>query len=99
MSSKAVGNFSAFLEAMNKPQAEPPKGGVASPLQILAVLAATGPEGMSADELRRATGMAIGDFGRAIESFNSAGLISVEGAAGDEVVRLTDNGAQVAKVA
>jgi hypothetical protein len=42
--------------------------------------------------------MSLVDFVRAVESFKSANLISVSGPPGDEVVVLTDTGAQIAKV-
>ena len=99
MASKPVGNFSAFLDYMNKPDDEPAPAASASPPRILRVLASTNTRQMAETDLRRACGMNLADFARAVDSFKSANLISVSGPPGDEVVVLTDIGAKVAQVA
>jgi DNA-binding MarR family transcriptional regulator len=104
---KSFGNFSVFLSTINQkgvispsPEskfASRPNG--TSSLDILRVLGSSESTQMSLADLRRACGMSIGEFGKAIESFESANLISLSGSVGEEVVHLTDTGAQVLKAA
>ena len=83
---------------MNKSQAEPPQAAGTSPLKILALLTESDQQRLAMAELLRACRMSISDFAKAIESFREAGLITLSGPAGEEVVQLSESGAHIAKI-
>ena len=69
-----------------------------SPLTLLEILARQGTSLPIAD-LQTLSGMEPTRYREALKSLRDAGYLSIEGPALDEVVRLTDKGAEVARLA
>ena len=95
---KPVGNFSAFLEEMNRGKSQPPCDS-SQQLVMLAKLKQAPEHRMMAPELRRESEMSIVDFAKVVEGFEKAGLIHLNGPPGEEIISLTETGLAAAEAA
>ena len=86
-----------FLEAENR-RAEQlrPK---ASPLTLLETLSRQAGRSLSMFDLQAQSGMEPARYADALKSLKDAGYIAFEGEAPEQVIRLTDGGAEVVKLA
>ena len=93
-----AGSFAPYLEYMQREKkAEPPFA--ASPLTLLEVLARQVQPMLPMPDLQTLSGMESARFREVLKSLRDQGYVAIEGPALDEVVRLTDQGAAVARLA
>lgn len=93
MPSKA-GSFSAYL-AYTQSNREETQGG---PLQILRLLGKPANQIMELDQLASRSGLSAVDFRESLKSLVDSKFVELSGPALSEVVKLTDKGADVAKL-
>lgn len=93
------GSFTPYLEYMKRDQEDTPKASALSPLSLLQLLAGQAPAALPMPALQQLSGMDPARYRDALKSLLGAGYIAIEGAALDEVVKLTDQGAKVAALA
>ena len=91
------GTFLPFLEYMNRE--ERTKRAPASPLTLLEILARQSQRSLPLFELQSRSDMDPSRYAAALKSLLEPGYIAIEGEAPDQIVRLTENGAQVALLA
>jgi hypothetical protein len=96
MQSKAD-SFSAFLEARQKNRASAPAtGGTA--LSLLSTLANADQQQMAVQELMSASSMTVTDFADALKTLKESGYLTLSGAPGSEVAKLTTLGQDVTRL-
>jgi len=71
----------------------------ASPLTLLEVLSQRAPRGLPIAELQSLSGMDPARYRDALKSLRDADFVRIEGPTLDEIVQLTDKGAEVARLA
>ena len=92
------GSFAPYLEYMQRDKmAQPPSG--ASPWTLLEVLARQVQLALPLPDLQSLSGMEPTRYREALKSLRDAGYIAIEGPPLEEVVRLSDKGAEVARLA
>ena len=92
------GSFTAYLEYMQRDkQARPTTP--ASPLTLLEILTGRESQALPLGDLQSFSGMEPLRYREALKSLRDAGYISIDGPALEEVVRLTEKGAEVARLA
>jgi hypothetical protein len=89
------GTFLPYLEAENKCDEQRTK---ASPLTLLEILARQSRQSLPIFELQGQSGMEPARYGEALKSLLNAGYIMVEGEVPEQVVRLTERGAEVVRL-
>jgi len=90
-------SFTAFLEAKQRLQPSASKGTGATPLSLLLKLAEAGQIPLA--ELQAASGMPFEEFAAALKDLGDSGYLTVLGAPGQEVARLTELGEHVSQLA
>ena len=70
-----------------------------SPLTLLEILARQNKQSLPMFDLQTQSGMEPSRYGEALKSLRSAGYIAFEGEAPEQVIRLTESGAQVVQIA
>jgi len=96
MQSKAD-SFSAFLEARQKSRASAPATGGTS-LSLLNTLAGANQQQMAVNDLMASSGMTLTDFADSLKSLKESGYLTLSGAAGAEVAKLTTLGQDVTRL-
>jgi DNA-binding IclR family transcriptional regulator len=91
------GTFLPYLEYANREMLG--QRAPASPLTLLEILAQQSRQSLPLFDLQTLSGMEPSRYGEALKSLRNAGYIAIEGEALEEVVRLTDRGADVARLA
>ena len=91
------GSFLPFLEAENR-RAEQQRA-KASPLTLLEILVRQSGQALPIFDLQGQSGMDPSRYAEALKSLRGAGFIAIEGEALEQSVRLTDRGAEVARLA
>jgi len=91
------GSFRPYLEYMQreKERQTPP----ASPITLLELLAGQGNPELPLTDLQSRSSMEPSRYRDALKSLRDAGFVTIEGPALDEVVQLTDKGAEVVRLA
>jgi hypothetical protein len=87
----------AYLEYANQRAAQ--QRANASPLTLLEILARQSRQALPVFDLQGQGGMEPSRYGEALKSLRDAGYIAIEGEAPEQVVRLTDAGAGVVRLA
>ena len=90
-------SFTAYLEAKQRLHPPPPAAAGATPLSLLFKLAEAGQ--MPLAELQSASGMGFGEFAAALKNLGDSGYLTVSGAPGHEVAKLTTLGEDVSRLA
>ena len=92
------GTFRPFMEAARREglYEQPAK---VSPLTLLEILARQDKQSLPMFDLQTQSGMEPSRYGEALKSLLNAGYIAIEGEAPEQVIRLTDSGAQVVRIA
>lgn len=96
MQSKAD-SFSAFLEARQKNRSSAPATGGTS-LSLLNTLAGANQQQMAVNDLMASSGMTLTDFADSLKSLKESGYLTLSGAAGAEVAKLTTLGQDVTRL-
>jgi DNA-binding IclR family transcriptional regulator len=81
------------MEAVNREKQQ------ASPLALLEILMRQAKQSLPIFDLQKQSGMEPSRYGEALKSLRDAGYIEVDGEALDQLVRLTDRGAEVVRLA
>jgi DNA-binding MarR family transcriptional regulator len=92
------GSFLPYLEYMERSK-QSPQSTALSPLTILEILARQVQLTLPFADLETLSGMEPSRFRDALKSLSDAGYAAVEGSALDAVVRLTDQGKEVTRLA
>lgn len=92
------GSFTPYLEYMQRGK-DTPQTAPASPLSLLEILGRQVQQQLPMPDLETLSRMEPARYREALKNLRDAGYITIEGAALDEVVRLTDQGAAVARLA
>lgn len=91
------GTFRPYMEYANREKlAQPPP---ASPLTLLEILTRQTPQSLPLFELQTQSGMDPSRYAAALKSLRDPGYIAIDGEALEQVVRLTESGAQVLQLA
>ena len=93
------GSFAPYLEYMQRENQAPNSAAPTSPVTILEILARQSQLTLPLPDLQTLSRMDPSRFRDALKSLLGTGYISIEGAQLDEVVKLTDKGAEVARLA
>jgi DNA-binding MarR family transcriptional regulator len=93
------GSFSAYLDYMQRENQPVQSAAPASPVTILEILARQAQRTLPLADLQTLSRMDPSRFREALKSLLGTGYIAIEGAQLDEVVKLTDKGAEVARLA
>jgi len=100
MARSPADSFTAYLEEKQRLEkqaaAAPAATGGATPLSILAVLAATPDRKLALADLQAGSGMSFADFAPAMSKLSELGYVTLSGAPGHEVAELTKLGVDVA---
>ena len=96
MQSKAD-SFSAFLEAKQKSRSSAPASG-GTALSLLNTLASVDQQQMAVKDLMADSGMTLTDFADALKSLKESGYLTLSGAPGAEVAKLTTLGQDVTRL-
>jgi DNA-binding IclR family transcriptional regulator len=88
------GTFLPYMEYRNREKLAP-----ASPLTLLEILTRQTQQSLPLFELQTQSGMDPSRYGAALKSLRDPGYIAIEGEAPEQVVRLTESGAQVLQLA
>jgi DNA-binding PadR family transcriptional regulator len=94
-----LGSFAPYLEYMQRDKTAEPPSRPASPLTLLEILARQDRPALSMPDLQTLGGMEPARYREALKSLRDAGYISIDGPPLEEVVRLTDKGGEVARLA
>jgi hypothetical protein len=90
-------SLTAYLEAKQRLQPSARTVAGATPLSLLFKLAEAGE--MPLVELQAASGMAFGEFAASLKNLGDSGYLTVSGAPGNEVAKLTTLGEDVSRLA
>src|ERR1017187_1220435 len=90
------GTFLPYMEARNQRLAQ---RAPASPLTLLEILTRQTRQSLPLFELQTQSGMDPSRYAAALKSLRDGGYILIEGEAPEQVVRLTESGAQVLQLA
>jgi DNA-binding IclR family transcriptional regulator len=90
------GTFLPFLEFENK-RAE--QRANASPLTLLEILARQSSQALPIFDLQGHSGMEPSRYAGSLKTLRDSGYIAIEGEAPEQLVRLTDRGAEVVRLA
>ena len=90
------GTFLPYMEYKRKLDEQQPK---ASPLTLLEILARHTTQSLPIFDLQAQSAMDPSRYGEALKSLRDAGYIAIEGDAPEQVVRLTDRGEEVVRLA
>ena len=88
------GSFLPFLEASQREKSAEPFA-PASPLTLLEILARQSQQSLPIFDLQTLSSMEPARYAAALKSLRDAGYVVIEGEAPEQMVRLTDTGAQV----
>ena len=92
------GSFLPYLEYAQRDKQQPQPSG-ASPLTLLDVLSRQVQQTLPLPDLQTLSRMEPARYREALKSLRDAGYISIDGPSLEEFVRLTDKGAEVARLA
>ena len=90
------GTFLPYMESRNQRLAQ---SAPASPLSLLEILTRQAQRSLPLFELQTQSGMDPSRYAAALKSLRDPGYIVIEGEAPEQVVRLTESGAQVLQLA
>jgi hypothetical protein len=92
------GTFQPFMEAAKREglYEQPAKG---SPLTLLEILIRQATRSLPIFDLQAQSGMEPSSYANALKSLRDAGYITVEGEGLEQVVRVTDRGAEMVRLA
>jgi len=91
------GTFLPYMEYRNREKLAQPQP--ASPLTLLEILTRQTQQSLPLFELQTQSGMDPSRYAAALKSLRDPGYIAVDGEALEQVVRLTESGAQVLQLA
>ena len=91
------GTFLPYMEYANREKLG--QRAPASPLTLIEILARRDEQSLPIFELQAQSGMDPSRYSEALKSLRNAGYIATEGKALEEVIRLTDRGAEVVRLA
>ena len=91
------GTFLPYMEYRNREKLA--QGQPASPLTLLEILTRQTQQSLPLFELQTQSGMDPSRYAAALKSLRDPGYIAIEGVALEQVVRLTESGAQVLQLA
>jgi hypothetical protein len=91
------GSFLPYLEYMQRDRSAP-RPAPASPLTLLEILGRQVEGALPLPDLQTLSGMDPARYREALKGLRTAGHITIEGESLDEVVRLTDKGAELARL-
>ena len=92
------GSFTAYLEYANRSK-EQPRPTASSPISLLEILARQAQTQLPLPDLQTISGMDTARYRDVLKSLEDAGYIAIEGSPLDAVIKLTDKGAGVARLA
>lgn len=90
-------SFSAFLEARQKNRSSAPTSG-GTQLSLLNAVANADQQQMAVKDLMADSGMTLTDFADSLKSLKESGYLTLSGAAGAEVAKLTTLGQDVTRL-
>lgn len=90
------GSFLPYMEYKRKLDEQQPK---ASPLTLLEILARNATQSLPMFDLQTQSAMDPSRYGEALKSLKDAGYIAIDGEAPEQVIRLTDRGGEVVRLA
>jgi hypothetical protein len=93
------GSFSAYLEYMQNEKGSSSVATAASPLTMLEILARQVQQALPLPDLEKLSGMEPARYREALKSLRDSGYIAIYGPPLEEFVRLTDKGADIARLA
>jgi hypothetical protein len=93
------GSFAPYLEYMQREKKAEPPSSQASPLTLLEVLARQVQQSLPMPDLQTLSGMEPTRYRDALKTLLSAGYVTIDGPALEEVVKLTAKGEEVARLA
>ncbi|MCP5110063.1 MAG: hypothetical protein GY953_04435 [bacterium] len=99
MEKQRIGSFTAYLEEKQRLQRSRQPASKVSAINLLPILAAAEGKELPVSELMSRSGLGFGDFSKAYVSLETAGLIELDSGSGEEVIRLTAKGEEIAAVA
>jgi hypothetical protein len=91
------GTFLPFLEAQRREPST--RSALASPLSLLEILARQAQQSLPLFDLQTLGQMTPSRYAEALKSLRDAGYIAIAGEAPEQMVRLTDSGAAVVRIA
>jgi hypothetical protein len=92
------GTFLPFLEATQRDKSSV-QSALASPVTLLEILGRQLQQALPMDDLQTLSGLESSRYRESLKSLRGAGYIAIEGDPLAEVVRLTDRGAEVSRLA
>jgi hypothetical protein len=92
------GSFSTYLEYMQRDKRATPSSAV-SPIALLEILARQVQATLPLPDLQTLSGMDPARYREALKSLRDAGYISIDGPSLEEVVKLTEKGAEASRLA
>ena len=91
------GTFRPYMEYANREKLA--QGQPASPITLLEILTRQTQQSLPLFELQTQSGMDPSRYAAALKSLRDPGYVAIDGEALEQVVRLTDSGAQVLQLA
>jgi hypothetical protein len=92
------GTFLPYLEATQRDKPAT-RSAPASPVTLLEILGRQVQQALPMDDLRELSGMEASRYRESLRSLRDAGFIAIEGDPLSEIVKLTDRGAEVSRLA
>ena len=92
------GTFLPYLEFSQREKSSPPSP-PASPVTLLEILGRQVQQALPMPDLQTLSGMESNRYRESLKSLRDAGFVAIEGDPLAEVVRLTDRGAEVSRLA
>ena len=96
MDKPRVGSYAPFLEARQKREKRQQKASGRPAFDLIGVLDGAEDRELPVSELMSRSGMGFAEYSDALKRLQVAGIIEMTGAAGEEVVRLTPKGEEIA---
>jgi DNA-binding IclR family transcriptional regulator len=95
-----AGTFLPFLEATqrDKPAMSAPPS-LASPVTLLEILGRQVQQALPMDDLQKLSGMESSQYRESLRSLRDAGYVAIDGDPLAEIVKLTDRGVEVSRLA